>query len=106
MNLELVGVVSRSFDPYIARPTWLRLIEEYGLQTIRSFVAVNPFTGDPIKIGGPTGEPAALVRGKKQVGVVVWRPAGEGLELYGDPGEMGRVGRAIAKQLRGEFEVE
>ncbi|MGL4422142.1 MAG: hypothetical protein ACRCZF_15850 [Gemmataceae bacterium] len=104
--LRLAGVVMRSPDPIIARPTWLLLIAEHNLRPIQSFPAICPFTHEPVQIGHPDREPAAVVRRGKRVGVVVWTAEGKGLDIYGDPAVMAEVAIVLAAGIGGEYEPE
>jgi hypothetical protein len=106
MTLQPAGVVSRDPDPYIARPTWLVLIEAHELRPIESFTYYSVFTRQAARKGRPDCEPAAVVRGGKRVGVVVWHAEGKGLDLYGDPGAMAEVGAALAAGIGGTYEPD
>lgn len=106
MILPPAGVVSRDPDPYIARPTWLALIESHEMRPIESFAYLSVFTRKPAQKGRPDCEPAAVVRGGKRVGVVVWHAEGKGLDLYGDPAVMGEVGAALAADIGGVYDPE
>lgn len=106
MNFRFAGTVTvtREPDAHVARPTWESLVELHKLRPVASFRAVSPFTGEPVEIGRPRCEPAAVVRGGKRMGVVVWWETGEGLDLYGDPAAMAELGAALATDIGGTFE--
>jgi hypothetical protein len=103
--MAVIGSIVRPDDPKVSAATWREVVAAFGLSPIASCEIVNPFSGKPDTLRTP-GELAAAAVDGRPAGVLRWCSRGNGIDVFGDRRPMGRVARAIAAHIGGEFEEE
>lgn len=97
--MDLAGTINCEMNA----AKWEALIAEHDeLSPVKKITVVNPFTQEIVHVGNP-GECVSVTIADAEAGAMRWCEKGSGIDVHGNPDDLGELIASICKACSGTF---